>query len=104
MLTYAETASRSAIVPVASVPSSQYQEHLIDLPTSLPSPASYAIGPLDPAQFTTLQARLATGATCSLLVPLRLRSPCSLTRSSPRATRRAISLQKRRRNGAFPTW
>jgi hypothetical protein len=43
---------------------------VLTLPSS--SPSSYAIGPIDPAQFTTLQAHLATGEECSLLVPLQL--------------------------------
>jgi hypothetical protein len=72
MLTYAETASSSTIVPVEAVPSSQQQERPIDPSTSLPFSGSYAIGPLDPAQFSTLHARLATGAECCLLIPLHL--------------------------------
>src|SRR5260370_26023128 len=72
MLPYAETASGSTIVPVEAVSFSQYQKLSIDPLTALPSSNSYAIGPLDPAQFTTLHARLARGATCSLLVPLHL--------------------------------
>src|SRR5260370_28620483 len=72
MLPYAETASGSTIVPVEAVSFSQYQKLSIDPLIALPSSNSYAIGPLDPAQFTTLHARLARGATCSLLVPLHL--------------------------------
>lgn len=42
------------------------------LPRHSSSPCSYAIGPIDPMQCTTLQAHLATGEECSLLVPLHL--------------------------------
>jgi len=42
----------------------------LTLPSS--SPSSYAIGPVDPAQITTLQAHLSTGEKYSLLVPLHL--------------------------------
>src|SRR5260370_12525475 len=77
MLNYAETASSSTNVPLVLVPSSQHQEHTADRtasPSSLTS--SYAIGPVDPAQITTLHAHLATGEECSLLVPIHL--PLSL--------------------------
>jgi hypothetical protein len=43
---------------------------ILTLPCS--SPFSYMIGPLDPAQFTILQAHLETGEEYSLLVPIHL--------------------------------
>lgn len=70
MLNYAEPASVSTIVSVVSVPCSQHQKHITDCTSAFPS--TYAIGPLDPAQFTTLRAHLETGEECSLLVPLHL--------------------------------
>jgi hypothetical protein len=45
------------------------------LPSSSPI-SSYAIGTIDPIQFVTLQAHLAIGEECSLLVPIHL--PLSL--------------------------
>jgi hypothetical protein len=69
MLTYAETASNSTIVPGEAVPSSQHQERPTD---PLPSPGSYAIGPLDPAQVRILPVRLSSGEACTLLLPLNV--------------------------------
>src|SRR5713226_1753662 len=73
MLNYAETARSSTNVPVVLGPCSQHQEHTADRTTSPSSPtSSYAIGPIDPAQFTTLSAHLATGEEYALLVPIHL--------------------------------
>ena len=63
-----------------SVPCSQSQEHTVDRTQALSSSAvsPYAIGPLDPAQITTLHAHLSTGEECSLLVTIHL-PPAILT-------------------------
>ncbi len=72
MLNYAETASVSTIVPV--VLPIQCHERTTDALSS-PSPSSYAIGPLDPAQVTPWPVQLSTGENCSLLVPVHLSAP-----------------------------
>src|SRR6266566_1421072 len=71
MLNYAETASSSTNVPLAPVPQSQHQQ---DTAHYVSSAFSYAIGPIDPAQITSLHVHLSTGDECSLLVPVQLPS------------------------------
>lgn len=80
MLNYAETASSITIVPLVSGIHSQCQEHTTDhtLSISIAPTSSYAIGPVDPVQFTPLQAHLSTGEEYSLLVPVHL-PPAILT-------------------------
>lgn len=68
MLTSAETASSSTIALVESVPNSQYRE----CSTDPLSPYSYAIGPLDSVQLTTLPVQLSSGQACTLLLPLNV--------------------------------
>src|SRR5713226_763157 len=82
MLNYAETASSSTILPVGSVSCRQPQEHAVARTSSFLSPPvySYAIGPLDATQVTTLQAHLSTSEDVSLLVPTHL-SPSILAHS-----------------------
>src|SRR5712692_9512050 len=74
MMNYVETASSSTIVPLVSVPSSKCQENITGCASSLPSSPtySYVIGPIDPAQVHTLQARLTTSQDILLLVPSHL--------------------------------
>ena len=76
MLNYAEPASSSTIVPVESIPCHQSQ----DSASASPSPSSYTMGPLDPAQITILPVHLSSGETCSLLIPVQL-APSFLTDS-----------------------
>lgn len=72
MLNYAETVHSSTIVPFVSLPQIQCHERTAD---ALSSPtSSYAIGPLDPAQVTTLHVHLSSGEECSLLIPVHLPS------------------------------
>ncbi len=72
----------STLVHSIPVPCSQQQERMGDLTHALLSPPvySYAIGPLDATQVTTLQAHLSTDEDVSLLVPTHL-SPSILTHS-----------------------
>ncbi len=71
MLTYAETTRSSTIVPLAPVPQGQRQQ---DTAHYVSSAFSYAIGPIDPAQLTTMHAHLSDGEECTLLMPSRLPS------------------------------
>jgi hypothetical protein len=65
MLNYVETASRRTIVPLESIPCSQFQDTAV-------TTFSYVIGPIDAAQIITMQAQLSSGDACSLLVPVHL--------------------------------
>lgn len=75
MLNHAETIHSSTIVPLSVAPD-QHQERPIDLiPSLFAAPGcSYAIGPVDPAQITTLSVPLSTDEMCFLLVPVQLPS------------------------------
>ncbi len=77
MLTYAETARSSTIVPLAPVSQGQRQQ---DTAHYVSSAFSYAIGPIDPAQLITMHAHLSDGeehathaVTFAILDPQR---PC----------------------------
>jgi hypothetical protein len=69
MLNYAETASSSSIVPLASLSQSQYQQ---DTAQYVSSVSSYAIGPISPAQLVARHGHLSAGEECRLLTPARL--------------------------------
>ena len=71
MLNYTETASISTIVSVASLPQSQCQEHTSGYVSSV---FSYAIGPVDPTQITSLHTQLSTGQECWLFIPIQVPS------------------------------
>ena len=71
MLTYGETVSSSTIVPVVAGSLNQCQERTNEALSSLCT-SSYAIGPLDLTQLTTLPVQLSTGQACTLLLPAQL--------------------------------
>lgn len=60
-------ASVSTIVPLASLPQSQYQEHATDPVASM---FSYVIGPLDATHVVSVQALMSEGGACPLLLLL----------------------------------
>jgi len=64
----------STLVPTASVLCSQQQKHITNLTPARPSSlvSSYAVGPIDSVQVSTLQASLSDGQNISLLVPAHL--------------------------------
>lgn len=84
MLNYAETASSSTNVPVASV--SSHRPHAGTIPDtpfspspSLPHP--YVVGPLDSTQVTTCSVRLSDSEASSVLVPAHLSSSWIMNRA-----------------------
>jgi hypothetical protein len=83
MLTYAETTSSSTFILVAPVPCSPSPENPTPEPQKdtspdsspafvlpePPDPASYIIGPIDPAKLITVQVQLTNGETLSCHIP-----------------------------------
>ncbi|MBV9689893.1 MAG: hypothetical protein JO202_09300 [Ktedonobacteraceae bacterium] len=71
MLNYTETTTISTIVSVMPLSPSQCRPLVTDHASSV---VSYAIGPINPTQITTLHAHLSTGDECSLFIPTQIPS------------------------------